>query len=153
LGSSPVAIPEPQFDELYRELILDHYRRPRNRGRLEDATYRLEGINPVCGDEVHLDLLIANDRVEDVAFEAQGCSISQSSTSMLTDIIKGKSIEDAMRILRKFKAMMLEEAEPDPEIGDLEALQGVAKFPVRIKCAILSWNVLQEALEQAAPAA
>ncbi len=142
-------LPEPQFDELYRELILDHYRRPRNTGTLTEASHRLQGMNPVCGDEIHLDLLIRGDRVEDIAFSGQGCSISQSSASMLTEAVKGKSVGEATSVLHKFRAMMLEEAPPDPEIGDLEALQGVSKFPIRIKCAILSWNVLQEALESA----
>jgi len=144
-----VPIPEPLFDDLYREIILDHYRRPRNRGSLPEATYRLEGVNPVCGDEIHLDLEIEDGRIAAIAFDGQGCSISQSSASMLTDQLKGRTIDEADRIRKKFKAMLMEGAEPDPEIGDLEALQGVAKFPVRVKCALLSWNVLQGGLQQA----
>ena len=148
-----MSIPEPQFDELYRELILDHYRKPRNRGELPEPTYHIEGMNPVCGDEIRLDLLIHDGVIEDVAFAGQGCSISQSSASMLTDRIKGRSVDEAWSVLRKFKAMLMDGAEPDREIGDLEALQGVARFPVRVKCALLCWNVLQEGLEQAETAA
>jgi nitrogen fixation NifU-like protein len=148
-----MAIDEPQFDELYREIIIDHYRRPRNRGELAQRTHRLEGANPVCGDEVQLDLLVRGERIEDIAFSGQGCSISQSSASMLTERLKGAGISEARRILAKFKAMMMEGAAPDEEIGDLVALEGVAKFPVRVKCALLSWNVLQEGLEPAGAAA
>jgi nitrogen fixation NifU-like protein len=145
--------PEPLFDDLYRELILDHYRRPRNRGALENATQRVEGLNPVCGDEIHLDLRIHDGLIEDIAFEGNGCSISQSSASMLTEQLKGRTIADAERIIALFRGMMLEGKAPDPEIGDLEALEGVAKLPVRVKCALLSWNVLQEGLNQASTAA
>ena len=146
-------VPEPQFDDLYRELILDHYRRPRNRGALAQATARAEGLNPVCGDEIHLDLDIHGGVIEDIAFSGQGCSISQSSASMLTDRVKGRSVEEAARVMDKVRAMLVDGALPDEEIGDLEALEGVAKLPVRVNCALLSWNVLREGLEQASTAA
>jgi nitrogen fixation protein NifU and related proteins len=146
-------MPEPLFDDLYRELILDHYRRPRNRGELERATQRVEGLNPVCGDEIKLDLLVGDGVIEDLAFRGQGCSISQSSASMLTERLKGRTIEEAERVISKFRAMLMEGAEPDIELGDLEALEGVAKLPVRVKCALLSWNVLQEGLNEARTAA
>lgn len=141
-------IPEPQFDELYRELILDHYRRPRNRGVLVAPTQRAEGMNPVCGDEIQLDLRIDCDTIEDVAFRGQGCSISQSSASLMTECVKGRAIAEAERISAKFRAMLNGE-KPDRELGDLEALQGVAQFPVRVKCALLCWKVLEEGLSQA----
>ncbi len=145
--------PEPQFDDLYRELILDHYRRPRNRGALENATQRVEGLNPVCGDEIHLDLRIHDGVIEDIAFEGNGCSISQSSASMLTDRLKGVTTEEARRVMAKFRAMLMKGEPPDPELGDLEALEGVAQLAVRVKCALLSWNVLQEGLTEAETAA
>lgn len=148
-----MAVPEPQFDDLYREIILDHYRRPRNRGELAEPTQRVEGVNPVCGDEIHLDLDIENGTIKDVSFWGSGCSISQSSASMLTDRLKGCPVEEAERVMQKVRAMLMEGAAPDAEIGDLEALEGVAKLPVRVKCALLSWNVLQEGIRQATTAA
>lgn len=148
-----MAAPEPQFDDLYREIILDHYRRPRNRGELAEPTQRVEGVNPVCGDEIHLDLDIENGTIKDVSFWGSGCSISQSSASMLTDRLKGCPVGEAERVMQKVRAMLMEGAAPDAEIGDLEALEGVAKLPVRVKCALLSWNVLQEGIRQATTAA
>ncbi|MBI2765622.1 MAG: SUF system NifU family Fe-S cluster assembly protein [Chloroflexi bacterium] len=142
-------MPEPPFDDLYREVILDHAKKPRNRGRLADRTQHAEGMNPVCGDEIALDLRVAGDRIADIAFEGQGCSISQSSASMLTERLKGTTIDEAARVAASFKAMLIAGATPAPELGDLEALHGVAKFAVRVKCALLCWNVLQEGLEQA----
>src|SRR5687768_3799321 len=142
--------PEPQLDDLYRELILDHYRHPRNKGDLENANRHVEGYNPLCGDEVELDLIVDEDGViEAVAFKGRGCSISQASSSMMTDAVKGQTKGEAMALLDAFKKMMMEpETEPAEELGDLEAFQGVAKFPVRVKCATLAWNVLQEGLER-----
>ena len=145
-------IPEPQFDDLYRELLLDHMRRPRNRGKLAKATHRLEGVNPVCGDEVHIDVDVADHTIRDVAFEGLGCSISQSSASMLTESVKGRTIEDISHIRDHFEAMLVEGQEPDRDLGDLEAFQGVAKFPVRVKCAMLPWKVLGEVIDAASPA-
>jgi nitrogen fixation NifU-like protein len=141
-------IPEPQFDDLYREIILDHYRRPRNRGTLTDPTQHAEGMNPVCGDEIEIDLHVRDGAIEEIAFRGQGCSISQSSASLLTERVKGRDIAEAERVSAQFKAMLNGE-EPDRELGDLEALQGVAKFPVRVKCALLGWKVLEEGLSQA----
>ena len=141
-----MTLPEPQFDDLYRELILDHYRRPRNRGTLAVATRRAEGVNPVCGDEIKLDLLLDADVIEDIAFSGQGCSISQSSASMLTDRVKGKTTAEAQRVLMQVRAMLVDGALPASDLGDLESLEGVARLPVRVKCALLCWNVLQEGL-------
>jgi nitrogen fixation NifU-like protein len=141
---------EPELDDLYRELILDHYRHPRNKGNLDNANRHVEGYNPLCGDEVELDLILDEDGViEDVAFKGRGCSISQASSSMMTDAVKGQTKAEAMALLDAFKKMMTEpETVPAEDLGDLEAFQGVAKFPVRVKCATLAWNVLQEGLER-----
>jgi nitrogen fixation NifU-like protein len=148
-----VATPEPQFDEIYREVILDHYRRPRNRGEIAGAALRVDGVNPVCGDEVRLELALHGDCIEDMAFSGQGCSISQASASMLTERLKGRTIDEASRVMTQFRAMMLDGAPPASDLGDLESLEGVAKLPVRVKCALLAWNVLQDALNQARTAA
>jgi nitrogen fixation NifU-like protein len=142
--------PEPVLDDLYRELILDHYRHPRNRGELEGRTTRVEGYNPLCGDEVEVDLLLDDGVIKDVTFKGRGCSISQASSSMMTDAVKGRSKREALRLLEAFKKMMTDpDMEPATELGDLEAFQGVAKFPVRVKCATLAWHVLEEGLETA----
>jgi len=136
------------LDDLYREVILDHYRMPRNRGKLDGATVVVELANPLCGDEITLYLKVDGDVVQDVRFDGRGCSISQSSASMMTEAVKGKSVADALEIARRFKAMMRSELSAvEADLGDLEALQGVAKFPVRIKCAVLSWEALRQGLE------
>lgn len=146
---SVMPVPEPQFDELYRELILDHFRRPRNQGQLANATQHAEGLNPVCGDEIVLDLQIADDTIDDIAFSGMGCSISQSTASMLTERVKGSTLDEAERVVAGMNAMLVDGAPPARELGDLEALQGVAKFPVRVKCALLSCKVLEEGIEEA----
>ncbi len=143
-------------EELYRAVILDHYRNPRRRGTLEVPHLHAEGTNPSCGDEFALDLALEGDVVSDVAITGQGCSISQASGSMMAEAITGKSLEEIRDLTSKFKQMMsIEEgASPvDPErpgsvLGDLEALQGVRKFPVRIKCADLPWATLEDAIAQ-----
>jgi nitrogen fixation NifU-like protein len=140
--------PEPQLDDLYRDLILDHYRHPRNRGNLSNPTAKADGYNPLCGDEVELELELDEQGViEDVAFKGRGCSISQASASMMTELIKGQDRVEAQHLVESFKRMMTDpEDEPPAELGDLEAFQGVAKFPVRVKCATLAWNVLEQGL-------
>lgn len=144
------------LEELYREVILDHYRSPRNKGRLESPDATAEGVNPLCGDEVNVDLTLSNGVVSDVAVEGQGCSISQSSASMMTEAIKGKTREEIDELVARFRTMMsldesadsgLDPERPGAVLGDLEALQGVRQYPVRIKCASLAWNTLVEALE------
>ena len=141
--------PEPDLDDLYRDLILDHYRHPRNRGELEHPSAKVDGYNPLCGDEVEVEFLFNDDVIEDVAFKGRGCSISQASTSMMTDLIKGRSKAEAQALAKAFKGMMTDpEEEPPVELGDLEAFQGVAKFPVRVKCATLAWNVLEQGLNK-----
>ena len=154
------------LEDLYREIILDHYRNPRNRGDLPvPPARRVEGFNPLCGDEVVVFVDVAGDAVHDVKIAGQGCSISQSSASMMSGAVKGHSLEEVRDLIRAFKAMMSihekgldgdgrevsEPVLPDPSVklGDLEALRGVVKFPVRIKCATLSWNTLAQALDEA----
>jgi nitrogen fixation protein NifU and related proteins len=148
----------PGLEDLYREIILDHYRTPRNRGELPPPAAHAVGHNPLCGDEIDVYLQVENDIVTDVKVGGQGCSISQSSASMMSQAIKGHSVAEVRALARRFKGMMSIEEEapegeqaPDAEIklGDLEALQGVVKFPVRIKCATLAWNTLIEALAEA----
>jgi nitrogen fixation NifU-like protein len=144
---------EAELDELYRDIILDHYRNPRHRGSLAGATASHEGLNPLCGDEVTVDIAVKDGRIEDIAYRGSGCSISQSSASMMTEAVAGKSKDEALRVIDKFTAMMRGEDAVDPEeLGDLEAMAGVRKFPVRVKCATLAWHTLEEALDEAATA-
>lgn len=136
------------LDDLYRDIILDHYRSPRNRGRLAQPDVATQGANPLCGDEIEVSLVIKDGRVADVRFNGKGCSISQASASMMTEGVKGKTIDEVKDLVASFKGMMHGDFEPDgDELGDLEALQGVRKYPVRIKCALLCWNTLAEGLE------
>ena len=159
----------PGLEDLYREIILDHYRNPRNRGELPvPPAHRTEGFNPLCGDEIIVFVEVADGRVADIRIAGQGCSISQSSASMMTSAVKGRTLEEVAELTRAFKAMMsiheagLEGTETsdddvaetsDVPLGDLEALRGVVKFPVRIKCATLPWNTLTQALDEALDAA
>jgi len=155
------------LEDLYREIILDHYRNPRNRGELPSPpALRAEGFNPLCGDEVVVWAEVDGERVSDLKVGGQGCSISQSSASMMSAAVKGATTAEARELIRAFKALMsiheyrldgegreVEEAvAPDPSVslGDLAALQGVVKFPVRIKCATLPWNTLSQVLDEAA---
>jgi nitrogen fixation protein NifU and related proteins len=150
----------PGLEDLYREIILDHYRNPRNRGELPTPpAHRTEGFNPLCGDEIIVFLDVEDGVVRDLRIAGQGCSISQSSASMMSTAVKGKSVEEAREVIRAFKAMMSiheqaldsddgEETHSDVKLGDLEALRGVVKFPVRIKCATLAWNTLTQGLEE-----
>lgn len=143
------------LEDLYREVILDHYRNPRNKGHIDSPDATAHGVNPLCGDEVTIDLTFNGDTVTEVAVESQGCSISQSSASMMTEAIKGKTRSEIESLTNKFKSMMSIEEDTDlgldPErpgsvLGDIEALQGVRQYPVRIKCANLGWTVLADAL-------
>jgi nitrogen fixation NifU-like protein len=143
------SVPEPEFDELYRELILDHYRAPRHHEPLAQPDVVAEGYNPLCGDEVELQLGFENGRVRDVSFRGRGCSISQASGSMLTDAIIGRPLPEVRHLIGLFTGMLKDPTvEPPDELGDLEAFQGVAKFPVRVKCATLAWHTLQDGLAQ-----
>jgi len=163
------------LEDLYREIILDHYRSPRNRGELPaPPARRVEGFNPLCGDEVVVYVQVQDGTVTDIRFAGQGCSISQSSASLMSAAVKGKTVDETRNLIRTFKAMMsvhearlgdgpeatgspngsaddgADAVETDPEsLGELAALQGVVKFPVRIKCATLSWNTLAQGLDEA----
>ena len=156
----------PDLEDLYREIILDHYRNPRNRGELEaPPAHRVEGFNPLCGDEIVVYLDVHDGVVDDIRISGQGCSISQSSASMMSAAVKGKTVDEVRDLSRAFKGMMsihestlegdevLDEESPEVALGDLEALRGVVKFPVRIKCATLSWNTLAQGLEEVSQAA
>jgi nitrogen fixation NifU-like protein len=170
----------PGLEDLYREIILDHYRSPRNRGELDSPpAYRVEGFNPLCGDEVVVTVDVRDHVVQDIKIAGTGCSISQSSASLMSAAVKGKPVDQVRELIRTFKGMMsIHEAtlpgggedseadelrssdagDPDPDaepvavdvdaLGELAALQGVVKFPVRIKCATLSWNTLAQGLDE-----
>lgn len=142
----------PQLSSLYQQLILEHYKHPRNKGDVEGATAEVHLRNPTCGDEVRLQLRVENARVKDVGFLGQGCSISQASVSMMTQSLKGASVDDALELARRFTRLMHGDAEVarDRSLGDLRALAGVAKFPVRVRCALLGFDALQQALRQEA---
>ena len=137
----------PQLDELYKEIILEHYREPYGKVPLEKVDYQAEGMNPLCGDEVKLSLQLGNRKIEKVHIEGHGCSISVASGSMLAEILKGKTIHEAKEISKTLKNIMHDKTNGKViDIGDLEALEGVKKFPVRIKCALLPWTTFDEAL-------
>ncbi|MBE3591027.1 MAG: SUF system NifU family Fe-S cluster assembly protein [Firmicutes bacterium] len=135
------------LSDLYQEVILDHYRAPRNRGRLPDATVSLNAENPLCGDELRLDLDVQGDRIANILFEGRGCSISLASASMMTELVKGGTLSAAREAIARFKAM-LRSGEEDEALGDATALVGVSKFPVRVKCATLAWTALEQALDE-----
>jgi nitrogen fixation NifU-like protein len=138
------------LDDLYKEVILDHYKNPRNKRALPESSVSLHKNNPLCGDEITIHAKLQDGTVAEVAFEGQGCSISQASASMLTEAVQGRSVKDAAGLAEEFRSMMEGRAEPDEDqLGDLMALRGVVKYPVRIKCAVLGWDVLQDALAEA----
>ncbi len=134
------------LQDLYQQVILDHYRRPRNKGPLEDATHTLTLNNPLCGDVIDLMLKLEGDRITEVHFEGKGCSISQASASMMSGLLKGRTVRDALDVMDTFTRMLHgdTDAAADTGLGDLRALAGVSKFPVRVKCALLAWDCLQE---------
>jgi nitrogen fixation NifU-like protein len=138
-----------ELSALYQEVILDHYRRPRNKGTLENADASVEMRNPLCGDEIDLQVAFDGDAVSDLRFSGRGCSISQASASMMTQLVKGKSKQEITMIWQQFRNLMLGDASvaDDPQLGSLRALSGVARFPARVKCALLAWNALESALE------
>ena len=136
------------LDDLYRDIIMDHYKYPRGKNRIDDANVKNEGKNPVCGDEISVSLKLSGSLVEDVSVNCMGCAISIASGSMLAETLKGKSIEEVKKIASVVKSLLKgEEPSEDIDLGDLEALEGVRKFPVRIKCALLSWTTLVEGIE------
>lgn len=141
---------DPSLNSLYQQLILDHYRKPRNKGELPEKTIEIHMNNPVCGDDIRLQLQIEDNVIVDARHVGHGCSISQASVSMMTNLLKGKPLEEAEGLAARFTAMMHGDEEParDKTMGDLRALQGVSKFPVRIKCALLAFDTLQEAIKK-----
>jgi nitrogen fixation protein NifU and related proteins len=144
--------PESSADigALYQEMILDHYRRPRNKGTLEKPDASVEMKNPLCGDEITLQVAFDGDSVCDLKFSGRGCSISQASASMMTQLVKGKSPEEIDVIRKQFRDLMLGNASvgDESQLGSLRALSGVARFPARVKCALLAWNALESALAE-----
>jgi len=135
------------LDEIYKEVILDHYKNPRNKREMPDAERTCSKNNPLCGDEITVFVHEEDGKVLDVSFVGQGCSISQSSASMMTEAVSGKTVEEVEALSGSVRAMMSGGLEPDEEtFGELVALKGVVKYPVRVKCAVLAWDVLQEAL-------
>lgn len=133
--------------ELYKETILDHYQNPRNSEPVLEPTVSTEGFNPVCGDQIKLQMQVEGGVIRAIGLQGRGCAISQSAASMMTEAIKGLSLEEAERLARQFRDFMTEDAASDG-LGDLEVLEGVRRFPVRIKCATLAWNTLQEAMKE-----
>ena len=141
-----------EIEELYQEVILDHSRRPRNFGELSDAAVKVHGDNPVCGDEIHLGVKFGVDGgLEDIKFTGRGCAISQASASLMTMKLKGKSRADVLEMLRAFHDLVTDETNEAPKnLGDLRVMKGVRKFPQRVKCAMLAWRAVEQALEQGA---
>ncbi|MBP2240426.1 nitrogen fixation NifU-like protein [Cytobacillus eiseniae] len=137
------------LDTLYRQVIMDHYKNPRNKGVLENDSLTINMNNPTCGDRIQLTLKLEDNNVVDAKFEGEGCSISMSSASMMTQAIKGRTLEDALKLSEVFSLIMQgKEYEDDIDLGDIEALQGVAKFPARIKCATLAWKAMEKGLKE-----
>jgi len=138
-----------QLDQLYRDVILDHFKEPRNVGELPDADITADGTNPLCGDEAAFYLKLNGDRVAQVRFKAKGCAISQAAGSMFTEQMQGKSLADVRQLIQTMKGLM-QGQDPDAgvDLGDLESLAGVRKFPVRVKCAALSWNIVEQGLKE-----
>lgn len=137
-----------KLNELYREVIMDHYRRPRNKGTLPEPTVSIDLNNPLCGDEITLQLDVEDGVVKTARFSGQGCSISQASASMMTQVVQGKSVEDATDMAEAFKQMMHGDEGAGKSLGDLQALHGVSKFPARVRCALLAWEALERSVEQ-----
>jgi nitrogen fixation NifU-like protein len=136
-----------QLDELYRRVIMDHYKNPRNRGTMDEDSVTVNLNNPTCGDRIQLQLQVENGVVKLAKYTGEGCSISMSSASMMTDAVRGKTLDEALGLAEKFSAMMQGQPVEFEEYEDLEALAGVSKFPARIKCATLAWNALRKGIE------
>ncbi len=136
------------LDQLYRSVIMDHYKNPRNKGSIENDAVTIDMNNPTCGDRIHLTLKVTDGIVEDAKFDGEGCSISMSSASMMTQLIKGKKIEEALELADIFSKMMMGEDYSDKyDLEDVEALQGVSQFPARIKCATLAWKAMEKGVK------
>lgn len=139
------------LDQLYRQVIMDHYKHPQNRGELsENDTLNIDMNNPTCGDRIRLNLKVEDGKIADAKFTGEGCSISMSSADMMANVLKGKSVDDAMKLSKIFSEMMLGKDYDDEsyDLEDIEALQGVSKFPARIKCATLAWKAMEKALRE-----
>ncbi|AWP26280.1 SUF system FeS assembly protein, NifU family [Paenibacillus vortex V453] len=136
-----------QLDDLYRRVIMDHYKNPRNRGKFDEDVVTIDLNNPTCGDRISLQLKVENGVVADAKYTGEGCSISMSSASMMTDAVKGKSLDEAISLANRFSSLMKGEAVEFEEYEDIEALSGVNKFPARIKCATLAWNALRKGID------
>ncbi|MBX5466511.1 MAG: SUF system NifU family Fe-S cluster assembly protein [Firmicutes bacterium] len=141
---------DDSLEALYRETILDHNRSPRNRGQLPDATATVGLLNPTCGDQIRLDVKVVDQRVVDIRFTGHGCAISMASASMMTEAVKGKTVEEALGLARDFKRFLTGER-PQHDLGELEALSGVSRYPSRVKCATLAHNALEQALSGSPP--
>ncbi len=140
-----------ELSDLYQEMILDHYRKPRNRGKLADADHQAEGHNPLCGDHVQIFLKIADGVVQDVTFEGGGCAISTASASIMTETLKGKTLEEAKRVFTQVHALLTGEqrdVEEHDDLGKLEIFSGVCQYPARVKCATLAWHTFDAALDE-----
>ena len=144
------------LQELYQTIILDHNRRPKNYGALEGANHRAEGRNPECGDEVKVELVVTDDRIDDVRFTSAGCAVSRAAASIMTQSVKGKSRAEVQELFTRFHDLVTGKLRPTPEearsLGELAAFSGVARFPIRVKCASMPWHTLQAALRDAPPA-
>ena len=139
-----------ELNDLYRDVILDHNRRPRNFGILESADASVEGFNPMCGDHLTLRLKLDDDTISDIRFEGQGCAISTASASLMTEAVKGKRREEALELFERVHQLLTDDAAPEPsELGKLAALSGVREYPARVKCASLCWHTLASALKAA----
>lgn len=136
-----------ELNDLYRDVILDHNRRPRNFGPLEPADASVEGFNPLCGDRLTLRLKLAADKIADIRFEGQGCAISTASASLMTEAVKGKTLRQALELFERVHSLLTEDTAPSDELGKLAALSGVREFPARVKCASLCWHTLASALQ------
>lgn len=137
-----------QLDDLYRRVIMDHYKNPRNRGTMNEESVTINLNNPTCGDRISLQLQVVEGKVADAKFSGEGCSISMSSASMMTEAVKGKTFDEALAMAEKFSALMKGDPVEFDEYEELDALSGVKKFPARIKCATLAWNALRKGIEQ-----
>lgn len=136
------------LEQLYRSVIMDHYKKPRNKGQIDDGTLTVDLNNPTCGDSIRLTMNVKDDIIEDAKFDGEGCSISMSSASMMTETVKGQTVERALEMSQQFSNMMLgEDYEITEDMGDIEALSGVSQFPARIKCATLAWKALEKGTE------
>jgi nitrogen fixation protein NifU and related proteins len=136
------------LDDLYQQLILDHYRRRRNQGTIPDPSAAVDHNNPLCGDEIHLEILVDDGRVVEVRHTGNGCSISQAAASMMSVAAEGLPLDDALALVEHFRLVMHGDEEADEDrLGDAVALEGVAKYPVRVKCALLGWMALKDAIE------